>query len=195
VPWRAPAAIALQRLGEEAQARTLAAEQLELARRWGTRSDVGAALRLSARVDGERRIALLEESIGLLETAPWRLELARALADYGAALRVARRRSDAHEPLRRAAELADACGARALRTRAVDGLAALGDRPRKLMFSGAESLTASERRIAELAARGASNREIAQDLFVTPKTVENHLGRVYMKLGIKGRRELAAALA
>ena len=158
-------------------------------------SDVGAALRLNARVDGERRLALLEESIGLLETAPWRLELARALADYGAALRVARRRSDAHEPLRRAAELADACGARALRTRALDGLAALGDRPRKLMFSGAESLTASERRIAELAGRGASNRDIAQDLFVTPKTVENHLGRVYMKLGIKGRRELAAALA
>ena len=194
VPWRAPAAIALQRLGEEAQARALAAEQLELARRWGAASDVGAALRLNARVDGERRLELLEESIALLETAPWRLELARALADYGAALRVARRRSDAHEPLRRAAELADACGARALRARALDGLAALGDRPRKLMFSGAESLTASERRIAELASGGRSNRDIAQELFVTPKTVENHLGRVYMKLGIKGRRELVAAL-
>ena len=145
-------------------------------------------------MDAERRLELLEESIALLETAPWRLELARALADYGAALRVARRRSDAHEPLRRAAELADACGARALRARALDGLAALGDRPRKLMFSGAESLTASERRIAELASAGRSNRDIAQDLFVSPKTVENHLGRVYMKLGIKGRRELAAAL-
>ena len=194
VPWRAPAAIALQRLGEEAQARELAAEQLVLARRWGTASDVGASLRLNARIDGERRIELLEESIALLETAPWRLELARALADYGAALRVARRRSDAHEPLRRAAELADACGARALRARALEGLAALGDRPRKLMFSGADSLTASERRIAELASGGRSNRDIAQDLFVTPKTVENHLGRVYVKLGIKGRRELATAL-
>jgi len=63
------------------------------------------------------------------------------------------------------------------------------------MFSGAESLTASERRIAELASRGSSNRDIAQDLFVSPKTVENHLGRVYVKLGIKGRRELATALA
>ena len=194
VPWRAPAAIALQRLGEEAQARTLAAEQLVLARRWGAPSDVGASLRLNARVDPERRLELLEESIALLETAPWRLELARALADYGAALRVARRRADAHEPLRRAAELADACGARALRARALDGLAALGDRPRKLMFSGADSLTASERRIAELASAGRSNRDIAQDLFVSPKTVENHLGRVYMKLAINGRRELAAAL-
>ena len=62
------------------------------------------------------------------------------------------------------------------------------------MFSGTDSLTASERRIAELASGGRSNRDIAQDLFVSPKTVENHLGRVYMKLGIKGRRELAAAL-
>jgi DNA-binding CsgD family transcriptional regulator len=97
--------------------------------------------------------------------------------------------------LRRAAEIADACGARGLRARALDGLAALGDRPRRLMFSGADSLTASERRIADLAAHGRSNRDIAQDLFVTPKTVENHLGRVYMKLGIKGRRELASALA
>jgi len=189
VPWRAPAAIALQRLGEEDEARELAAEQLALARRWGAASDIGAALRLNARVDAERRLELLEE------TAPWRLELARALVDLGTALRVARRRSDAHEPLRRAAELADACGARALRTRALDGLAALGDRPRKLMFSGAESLTASERRIAELASRGSSNRDIAQDLFVSPKTVENHLGRVYVKLAIKGRRELATALA
>ena len=195
VPWRAPAAIALQRLGEEDRARALAAEQLDLARRWGTASDVGASLRFNARVDGERRLSLLEESIALLEVAPWRLELARALADLGEALRVARRRADAREPLRRAAELADACGARALRARALDGLAALGDRPRKLMFSGADSLTASERRIADLAARGRSNRDIAQDLFVTPKTVENHLGRVYLKLGITGRRELATALA
>jgi DNA-binding CsgD family transcriptional regulator len=195
VPWRAPAAIALQRLGEEGDARVLAAEQLELARRWGAASDVGAALRLAARVDsGALRLELLEQAVATLEGAPWRLELARTLADLGTALRVARRRADAREPLRRAAELADACGARALRGRALEGLAALGDRPRKLMFSGAESLTASERRIAELAARGASNRDIAQDLFVSPKTVENHLGRVYMKLAIKGRRELAAAL-
>ena len=194
VPWRAPAAIALQRLGEDDRARALAAEQLALARRWGTASDMGASLRLCARVDPDRRLELLEESIALLETAPWRLELARALADQGSALRVAQRRADAREPLRRAAELADACGARALRGRALDGLAALGDRPRKLMFSGADSLTASERRIAELASQGRSNRDIAQDLFVSPKTVENHLGRAYVKLGIKGRRELATAL-
>jgi DNA-binding CsgD family transcriptional regulator len=195
VPWRAPAVIALQRLGEQEEARALAAEQVALAHRWGTASDRGAALRLSARVDSAHRLELLEQSIVLLQTAPWRLELARALADYGEALRVVRRRSDARAPLRRAAQLADDCGARVLRARALDGLAALGDRPRKLMFSGADSLTASERRIADLASQGRSNRDIAQDLFVTPKTVENHLGRVYTKLGIRGRRELSTVLA
>jgi DNA-binding CsgD family transcriptional regulator len=76
----------------------------------------------------------------------------------------------------------------------VDALAALGDRPRHLQHSGREALTASERRVAELAGGGRSNRDIAQDLFITPKTVENHLGRVYVKLGIAGRRELADAL-
>ena len=191
VSWRRPAALAALRLGDEAQARTLAAEQLDLARRWGAASDAGAALRLAARVDGEGRVDLLEEAIAVLERSPARLELGRALVDLGEALRVARRRSEAHEPLRRGAELALACHSEVLRRRALEGLAALGDRPRKLMFSGPESLTASERRVAQLAIEGRTNRDIAQELFVTPKTVENHLGRVYIKLGIKGRRELA----
>ena len=74
-------------------------------------------------------------------------------------------------------------------------LEALGDRPRRLMFAGVQALTASERRVADLAVTGRANREIAQELFVTPKTVENHLGRIYTKLGINGRRELARALS
>ncbi len=61
--------------------------------------------------------------------------------------------------------------------------------------AGAERLTASERRVAELAARGQSNPEIAQALFVTRKTVETHLGHVYRKLGVAGRGELGRALA
>jgi DNA-binding CsgD family transcriptional regulator len=85
--------------------------------------------------------------------------------------------------------------ARVLCAPALDGRAAIGDRPRRLMFAGADTLVASERRIAELASRGRSNRDIAGDLVVTPKTVENHLGRVYMKLNIKGRGELSTALA
>ena len=193
--WRRPAALAALRLGDEAQARTLAAEQLELARRWGAASDVGAALRLAARVDGERRMEPARARRSrVLEPSPARLELGRALVDLGEALRVARRRAEAHEPLRRGAELALACHSEVLRRRALDGLAALGDRPRKLMFSGPESLTASERRVAQLAIEGRTNRDIAQELFVTPKTVENHLGRVYVKLGITSRRELALSM-
>ena len=69
-----------------------------------------------------------------------------------------------------------------------------GARPQRLAFSGVDALTASERRVAELAVRGLRNREIAEALFVSLKTVEVHLGRVYTKLGIKGRSQLAEAL-
>ena len=195
IPWRIVATHAAQRLGDLVQAEQLSSDQLARARQWGAASDIGAALRLRARLDPDRRLELLEQAVDVLEQAPAQLELAAALTDLGEALRVAQRRSDAREPLRRAAELADTRGALALRARALEGLAALGDRPRRLMFSGSESLTGSERRVAELAGVGRSNRDIAQELFVTPKTVENHLGRVYVKLGITGRKELAAALA
>ncbi|HST38631.1 MAG TPA: helix-turn-helix transcriptional regulator, partial [Conexibacter sp.] len=90
---------------------------------------------------------------------------------------------------------AQTAGAPPLLRRAHEELQTAGARPRRLRFSGAEDLTAAERRVAELAGNGRSNREIAQELFVTPKTVENHLGRIYMKLGIHSRRELAGALA
>lgn len=194
IGWRIFAALAAQRLGEDEQACELAGQQLAAARHWGAGSDLGMALRLMARLDGVARLALLEEAVVHLERSPARLQLASALTDLGEALRVARRRADAREPLRRAADLARACGARLLHARALDGLAALGDRPRLPMFTGTESLTASERRIADLAGAGRTNRDIAQDLFVTPKTVENHLGRVYVKLGISGRRDLAPAM-
>jgi len=192
--WRSAAALASLRLGEERQARALATEHLELAQRWGTATDSGAALRIMARVEPERRVELLTEAVAVLEASPARLELGRALVDLGEALRVVRRRKDAHEPLRRGADLAVDCGSRVLRQRALEGLAALGDQPRKLMFSGEESLTASERRVARLAVDGRSNRGIAQELFVSPKTVENHLGRVYVKLGISSRWQLAGYL-
>lgn len=194
VPWRTTAARAALRLGQDDQARALTREHLELSRLWGTSSDIGAGLRVLARIEAERRVDLLAEAIAVLEESPSRLELAGALVDLGEALRVARRRKDAHDPLRRGADLAVACGSRVLRQRALDGLASLGDRPRKLMFSGHESLTASERRVAQLAVDGRSNRDIAQELFVTPKTVENQLGRAYIKLGITGRRQLAEAM-
>ncbi|MET0686586.1 MAG: helix-turn-helix transcriptional regulator, partial [Solirubrobacteraceae bacterium] len=74
-------------------------------------------------------------------------------------------------------------------------LYAAGARPRTDALSGAAALTASERRVATLAAGGETNRDIAQTLYVTPKTVEVHLSNAYRKLGIRSRRELATALA
>jgi DNA-binding CsgD family transcriptional regulator len=123
-----------------------------------------------------------------------RLEHARALIDLGAALRRANSRSEARKHLREGVELAHQCGAIALAERANEELAATGARKRSILHTGLDMLTASERRVAQLAAEGASNKEIAQALFVTVKTVEMHLGHVYRKLEISSRAQLAGAL-
>jgi DNA-binding NarL/FixJ family response regulator len=123
-----------------------------------------------------------------------RLEYLRALTDYGAALRRSGRRADARAPLHEALELARRGGALAIAARAHDELAATGEKLRPLIAAGVESLTPSERRVAELAAEGLSNRDIAQSLFLTVKTVEGHLSNAYRKLDIGSRKELGAAL-
>ncbi|MEJ7833000.1 MAG: LuxR C-terminal-related transcriptional regulator [Nocardioides sp.] len=194
--WRLPAALASIRLGQSAAAQQYAEDHLVVARRWGSPVDLGTALRVSARVSGSagEQLTLHEEAEALLATGVGRLEHARALVDLGEAQRVAGRRTDARERLLLGAELARTCGSLVLERRAAEVLEALGDRPRRLMAPGLDSLTASERRVAGLAVDGRSNRDIAQELFVSPKTVENHLGRVYTKLGIANRRELAGAL-
>ena len=117
------------------------------------------------------------------------------MVELGSALRRANRRSEAREPLRRGLELATVCGAVPLAELAETELLATGARPRRIALSGVESLTPSERRVAEMAAEGSTNRQIAQDLFVTTKTVEVHLSSVYRKLDIASRTQLAAALA
>jgi DNA-binding CsgD family transcriptional regulator len=131
----------------------------------------------------------------VLASSPARLEYAHALAALGSALRRSRRPSEGREPLRRALELADVCGASGLAEHVRSELYATGARPRTSALSGVEALTASEHRVAVLAAQGQTNRDIAQALFVTPKTVEVHLTNAYRKLGIRSRRELSAALA
>jgi DNA-binding CsgD family transcriptional regulator len=181
--------------GDAVRARGDAERMLAEARAWGTPRAIGMALRAMGLVEGgERGIALLREAVQVLEGSPARLEQGRALADLGAALRSANERAAAREPLRRALDLADACGARPLAERARQELRSAGGRPRRPRTSGARSLTASERRIATMAAAGLSNPEIAQALFVTKKTVESHLGNAYRKLDIRSRSELAAAL-
>ncbi len=168
---------------------------MERARDWDTPRAVGVVLRALGLIEGgEQGIEFLREAVATLESSPARLEHARALADLGAALRRAKHRSEAREVLREAVDLAHRCGALAIERRAREELAATGAKPRRVMLTGVESLTPSELRVARMAAEGMVNKEIAQALFVTPKTVETHLGHVYRKLDISSRKELPEAL-
>jgi DNA-binding CsgD family transcriptional regulator len=187
-------ALALAAVGDSERARGLAHDDLERARRWGASSGIGVALRATALVESTAPIDRLREAVMALERSPARLEHARALTDLGAALRRANRRSEARGELRDGLELAGRCGAGALVERARTELRAAGGQVSDPRGTGVQQLTVSERRVAELAAEGQSNPEIAQTLFVTRKTVETHLSRVYRKLGIPGRMKLAQAL-
>jgi DNA-binding CsgD family transcriptional regulator len=195
VPWRSLQALALDRLGRTDEAVARAEEELVHAGDWGAPGTVGRTLRILGSLERDDGLGHLEESVAVLEGSPARLEHAKSLAALGGALRRARRPSDAREPLRRALELADVCGAEGLATETRTELYATGSRPRTNAMSGFDSLTASERRVATLAAEGQTNREIAQALFVTPKTVEVHLSATYRKLGIRSRRDLAKSFA
>jgi DNA-binding CsgD family transcriptional regulator len=183
-------------LGSHEAAEALRAQARALATQWGTPGALGQVARAEA-LFGKAgdRVERLRDAVTLLERSPARHELARALVDLGAALRRDGHRRDARAPLRDGYELARECGAQALAEDARHQLAASGVRIRRARLTGADSLTASERRIADMAAAGSSNAEIAQALFVTVKTVEMHLTHVYRKLEIPGRGELARALA
>jgi DNA-binding CsgD family transcriptional regulator len=196
-PARLPAALVAPELAgtDREQARRDADRMLREARAWGTPRAIGMALRFAAlAADHRRGLDLLGEAAAVLATSPAPIEHARALADLGAALRRANRRAAAREPLRRALDIADACGAEPVAARARQELRAAGGRPRRPRVSGVDALTASERRIATMAAEGLSNPDIAQALFITKKTVEAHLGSAYRKLEIHSRTQLAAAL-
>ena len=196
IAWRSPAALALLHLGRQNEARGLAAEEVELARTWGAPRALAAALRVAGLVQaGPRGLALLEEAVQTVRDSPAKLEHAKARTEFGAALRRANRRADARQQLGRAVELATICGAASLAAHAERELLATGARPRRVALSGVASLTPSERRVAEMAAEGPTNREIAQALFVTQRTVEVHLTSIYRKLAISSRSQLAAALA
>jgi DNA-binding CsgD family transcriptional regulator len=194
-PWDSDAAVILASLAERADAHQLAERGVERARRWGTAGAVGHAVRSLGLVTGGREgIGQLEEAVELLAGSESGLEKMRALTDLGAALRRAGRRADARAPLREALELARHDGALAIARRAHQELEATGERLRPLVAVGVESLTPSERRIAGLAAEGRTNREIAQTLFLSVKTVESHLRSAYRKLDVRSREELPNAL-
>jgi DNA-binding NarL/FixJ family response regulator len=139
-------------------------------------------------------IELLAESVAVLTPSPARLELALSLLELGAAHRRAGRRVDARVPLRDAVELAKRCGATRIAARAHDELVAAGAKPRRDPTESRSRLTASEARVARMAAEGMTNREIAQALFLTEKTIEVHLTSTYRKLDIASRSQLPRAL-
>jgi DNA-binding CsgD family transcriptional regulator len=179
--WRTAAVAAYRALGQHDEAAALAGEQLALARKAGRPLTLGIALR----VHGD-----LAEAIGVLEPGPARYELALALADHGARLRRSGQRTQAREPLLRALDLAERTGAAGLAAEVKRELLAAGARPRRAALTGPDALTAAERRVAALAADGASNRQIAEHLFVTQATVETHLRHAFRKLNITSRAEL-----
>lgn len=194
-PWRGPAALLHAQAGDLATAELLAREELEASRLWGAAHSVGIALHTLARVvrDG-RRLPLLQEAAGLLAGSGARLEHARALRSLGQELRRVHKVREARVQWRTALGLAEECGARPLVDALRADLASAGARPRRGTETGLDSLTPAEYRTALLAAEGLTNREIADRCFVTRRTVELHLSRVYRKLSVSGRSDLPSAV-
>src|SRR5262249_14757285 len=161
----------------------------------GPAPPAGVALRTrGALAGGGRGLDDRREAAEVRASCGAGLEHARALIELGAALRRSNQRAAAREPLREGLDLAYRCGAGRLAQRATDELRATGARPRRASLTGREALTPSERRVAELAAGGMTNPEIAQAVFVTLNTVEGHLRHVYQKLSVSSRKQLPAAL-
>jgi DNA-binding CsgD family transcriptional regulator len=195
MPWRSDAAQALLVLGEAERAAELAEEELRLARACGGSRAEGVALRVCGlSTGGDAGIELLREAVGMQALSGAVLEQARAEIDLGAAIRRGGRRRGARPHLRAGLELAQAAGATGLAHRAETELRAAGGRGRRATDTGAGLLTASERRVAELAAQGYSNRNIAGLLQISVKGVEWHLHQSYRKLDISGRAQLGPAL-
>ncbi|MBV9000801.1 MAG: AAA family ATPase, partial [Solirubrobacterales bacterium] len=192
---RSTIAIALAALGERDGARQLVEAERAAAQAFGDPTAVGIALRAAGLVEpGGGGIDYLRDAVRQLGASQTRLEYARALLDLGAALRRNGARREATSRLRQALDLAERFGALVIAEQARAELRISGARPRRARISSIESLTPSERRVAELAASGLTNREIAQALFVSQPTVVTHLGHCYQKLSVRSRKELVQAL-
>ncbi len=192
--WRVGLARAEAALGERERPATLVDEAVAAAQATANPRALGAALRARGQLMANDGVESLREAVTVLAGTGAHLERAHALVDLGAALRRGNSRRAAREPLREGLDLAHRCGAAPLEQRARTELAATGARPRGALLSGVESLTPSELRVARLAADGLTNREIAQQLFVTAKTVETHLRHAFQKLDVAKRTELAPKL-
>jgi DNA-binding CsgD family transcriptional regulator len=144
--------------------------------------------------EGETAETLYREAIDRLRPTRLRVDLARTHLFYGEWLRRERRRVDARTALRTAHELFSEFGMEAFAERARVELEATGERARKRTVDTLGELTPQEAQISRLVAQGHTNREIAAQLFVSPSTVEYHLRKVFRKLGVKSRTQLANRL-
>jgi DNA-binding CsgD family transcriptional regulator len=195
-PWRTAAAECHLTLGRPREALALTEEELRLARVWNTPRTVGRSLSfLGMATGGQRGLDLAEKAIRLLRDAPGGTELVAALIAQGRQLTATGERTRARDCLREAAEHAERLGALRLLGLAEQALRDSGARQAATARTGAGSLTGSERRIAQLAADGHTNAEIAGLLHLARRTVETHLTSAYKKLGIRRRSELLTALA
>jgi DNA-binding CsgD family transcriptional regulator len=182
-------------LGDRDNARREALREVAIRRRYGPRFRLAQALRRQASFEPARRaVQVLAEALELAESTPRRPVTVRVLASYGAALRRVERVAEARETLYRAVDMAGDMGMARLRDRTHRELVLAGGRPRRTRATGPQSLTAAQQQVARLAVAGRSNRQIAEELFVTIKTVETHLAAVYRKLGIAARVQLVDML-
>jgi DNA-binding CsgD family transcriptional regulator len=192
--WRCGAVEALVQLDQRDEALELAEAEVADAERWGQPRGIGRAYRALGRAQGRDGVDALERATRTFADAGLLLDEAWALYDAGMALRAAGRRSDAQARMREALDRADRIESTLLVARARQELNALGARPRRARISGVRALTATERRVALMAAEGLTNREIAERLFVTIHAVRFHLRNAYAKLRISQRQELPLAL-
>ena len=196
-PWRSTAALALAHLGRREEAAVLADAEVALAERFGAPVPIAHALhaRAVAEEHDAMRVARCERALGVIADVPAVLQRVRLRLELGSTLAHMGRRLEARAALRPALADADAVGAVLLAQRARRELAATGLRPRQAAIEGVAALTPRQRQVCELAAAGKGNRAIAQELFLSVKTVETHLAAGYRKLGVNARADLAARLA
>jgi DNA-binding CsgD family transcriptional regulator len=194
--WRSEAGLAAHRLGRRDLSQTLIDEELAFAERFGGPRAVGVARRAAGLVaGGQAAVDLLRSAGEVLAGCGAAVEQARSLSDLGAAIRRAGRPAEARPVLRQALRLAEDVGATHLAEQARVELHVAGGRARVRAGGSAHGLTPAERRVAELAAAGQSNRQIANALFISVKAVEWHLSNAYRRLDISGRAKLATALS
>jgi DNA-binding CsgD family transcriptional regulator len=163
----------------------------ERARAGGTDWSLGAVANAQALLaDNEAADALFNEAIARLERTRVVLHLARARLNYGEWLRRVNRRLDARQQLNKAHEMFTRMGAQGYAERARRELLATGEKVRKQRLSSGDALTAQEAQIGRLAGDGLTNQEIGAQLFISTHTVEWHLRKVFVKLGVTSRRQL-----